>query len=166
MKEPDFIDPAAENEAELARAIRREVRRVHLQEQTPEMQEEARQDEQEQEEEQARKARQEKRKRRLFWQLLSGSILIREGSAPYYRYLLLIAAMFFASISVMFWSLHLDMRHARLEKEVLLLRERATKEAERRQMQTSHSAIEAEIVRRGLGLEDPPVPAKPLDAHE
>ena len=66
---------------------------------------------------------------------------MREGVSKYYPYMLTIAGMFFLSIMVMFWSLHLDMRYTRLERDVQKLRERSIRLQEQRYQRTTHSAI-------------------------
>lgn len=152
-----------EREAELARKIRREVLRV----QRGEAEEEIRADEALEAEERAgREEREEREKRRrssAFWQLISGSILVREGSSEYYRYLICIAVMFFLSIVVMFSSLHLDMRHSRLERDVQLLRERSIRLEEQRYRQTTHSAIVERLRIRGIELYDPLSPGELIE---
>lgn len=152
-----------DEEAELARRIRREVLRV----QRGEADEEIRRDE---EEEAGRRAAEEERERRerrrrasALWQLFSGSILVREGSAEYYRYLICIAAMFFLSIVVMFFGLGLDMRHSELEREVQLLRERSIRLQEQRFRATTYSAIVARLRERGIALREPPAPGEVID---
>ena len=114
-----------EQEEEFARRVRREVRRMER----GEAEEDIRADEEREAEERAEAEERERRERRrrssTFWQLFSGTILVREGVSKYYPYMLTIAGMFFLSIMVMFWSLHLDMRYTRLERDVQKLRERS-----------------------------------------
>ena len=152
-----------DEEAELARRIRREVLRV----QRGEADEEIRRDE---EEEAGRRAAEEDRERRerrrrasALWQLFSGSILVREGSAEYYRYLICIAAMFFLSIVVMFSALHLDMRYSRVEREVQLLRERSIRLEEQRYRRTTHSAVVERLRERGIELQDALTPSEIIE---
>lgn len=85
---------------------------------------------------------------------------MREGVSKYYPYMLTIAGMFFLSIVVMFWSLHLDMRFSRLEREVQVLRERSIRLEEQRYRRTTHSAILEELHRRGIELYDPVAPGE------
>ncbi len=149
-----------EAEAELARRIRHEVRRMER----GEAEEDLRADEAEEaelraaEEERRRKA--ERRSSNTFWQLFSGTILLREGFSKYYPYMLCIAGMFFLSIVVMFWSLHLDMKYSRLEREVQVLRERSIRLEEQRFRRTTHSAVTEELRRRGIELYDPSAPGQ------
>ena len=126
----DPITPEEEarrrEEAEFARRVRREVRRM----------ERGEADE------------------GTFWQIFSGSILVRKGVSQYYPYLLTIAGTFFLSIVVMFWSLHLDMRYTRLSRDVQKLRERSIRLQEQRFQRTTHSAIIEELHARGIDLYD------------
>lgn len=105
----------------------------------------------------------DRRRASTFWQLFSGSILVREGVSKYYPYMLTIAGMFFLSIMVMFWSLHLDMRYTRLECDVQKLRERSIRLQEQRYQRTTHSAIVRQLEARGIELYDPVVPGEIID---
>ena len=71
--------------------------------------------------------------------------------------------MFFLSIVVMFWSLHLDMRYTRLERDVQKLRERSIRMQEQRYQRTTHSAIVRQLEARGIELYDPLVPGEIID---
>ena len=97
------------------------------------------------------------------WQLFSGTILVREGVSKYYPYMLTIAGMFFLSIMVMFWSLHLDMRYTRLERDVQKLRERSIRLQEQRYQRTTHSAIVEQLRARGIELYDPQAPGEIIE---
>ena len=96
-------------------------------------------------------------------QLFSGTILVREGVSKYYPYMLTIAGMFFLSIMVMFWSLHLDMRYTRLERDVQKLRERSIRLQEQRYQRTTHSAIVEQLRARGIELYDPQAPGEIIE---
>ena len=150
-------------EEEFARRVRREVRRMER----GEADEDIRADEEREAEERAEEEERARRERRLrsstFWQLFSGTILLREGISKYYPYMLTIAGMFFLSIVVMFWSLHLDMRYSRLEREVQILRERSIRLQEQRYRRTTHSAILEELHRRGIHLYDPLAPGEIIE---
>ena len=98
-----------------------------------------------------------------FWQLFSGTILVREGMSHSYPYLLAIAGMFLVSISVVFMALHTDMKYMRLEREVQVLRERSIRWQERRFRCTTHSAVTDELRRRGIELYDPVAPSEVID---
>lgn len=146
-----------------ARRVRREVLRV----QSGEAEEDIRADREAEEEvrraaeeAEARKAR---RRAHPLFRLLSGSILVSEQATRYYPYMLTIVGMFFLNIVVLFWSLHLDLRYSRLEREVQKLRERSIRFEEQRYRRTTHSAVSAEVARRGLELYDPQRPAEIIE---
>ena len=142
-----------EQEEEFARRVRREVRRMER----GEAEEDIRADEEE------RERRERRRRSSTFWQLFSGTILVREGVSKYYPYMLTIAGMFFLSIMVMFWSLHLDMRYTRLERDVQKLRERSIRLQEQRYQRTTHSAIVEQLRARGIELYDPQAPGEIIE---
>lgn len=152
-----------EQEEEFARRVRREVRRMER----GEAEEDIRADEEREAEERAEAEERERRERRrrssTFWQLFSGTILVREGVSKYYPYMLTIAGMFFLSIMVMFWSLHLDMRYTRLERDVQKLRERSIRLQEQRYQRTTHSAIVEQLRARGIELYDPQAPGEIIE---
>ena len=151
-----------EQEEEFARRVRREVRRMER----GEAEEDIRADEEREAEERAEaeeRERRERRRRSSFWQLFSGTILVREGVSKYYPYMLTIAGMFFLSIMVMFWSLHLDMRYTRLERDVQKLRERSIRLQEQRYQRTTHSAIVEQLRARGIELYDPQAPGEIIE---
>ena len=143
-----------EQEEEFARRVRREVLRMER----GEAEEDIRADE-----EREAERRESRRRASTFWQLFSGSILVREGVSKYYPYMLTIAGMFFLSIMVMFWSLHLDMRYTRLERDVQKLRERSIRLQEQRYRRTTHSAVVRQLEARGIELYDPLVPSEIID---
>lgn len=148
----------AEREAELARRIRREVRRVQRGDADEEMRrEEEAEAEQRRLEEEERAAR-ERRNRNPLFGLITGSILRQEWLANHYRYPLMMAVAFLVSIIVMFWSLSLDMRCSRMGDEVQLLRERSVRLREECSRRSSHSAVVEELRRRNIPLEDPRTP--------
>lgn len=162
----EFDPQAAEEQRrdeEFARRVRREVRRMER----GEADEDIRADEAlEAEEEERREALRQKEHRRnasTFWQLFSGTILVREGMSHSYPYLLTIAGTFLLSISAVFYALHTDMRYMRLEREVQVLRERSIRMQERRFRSTTHSAISRELRRRGIELYDPLAPSEIID---
>lgn len=154
---------AAAREAELARKIRREVLRVQSGEADDDLRADREADE-EQRAERERAARLEHRRRSsLLWQLFSGNILVREGFADYYRYLLYMAVTFFVSIFVMFTALHLDLKYSRLEREVQLLRERSVRLQEQSFRSTTHSAVVRALAERGIPLYDPAAPGEIIE---
>ena len=148
-----------EQEEEFARRVRREVRRMER----GEAEEDIRADEEREAEERAEAEERERRGSSTFWQLFSGTILVREGVSKYYPYMLTIAGMFFLSIMVMFWSLHLDMRYTRLERDVQKLRERSIRLQEQRYQRTTHSAIVEQLRARGIELYDPQAPGEIIE---
>lgn len=110
-----------------------------------------------------RRARTVRRRKNPLFRLVSGTILVGEQATRYYPYLVTFAVLFFLNIVVLFWSLHLDRRYLRLEREVQKLRERSIRLEEQRYRITTHSAIVREIERRGLGLADPVRPGEIID---
>ena len=169
MRDHEF-DPVTPEEreqqardAEFDRRVRREVLRI----QRGEADDDIRADEEREAAERAageERARRERRRRSsTFWQLFSGTILLREGVSKYYPYMLSVAGMFFLSIVVMFWSLHLDLKYSRLEREVQMLRERSIRLEEQRYRRTTHSAVAARLRERGIDLQDPRTPGETLD---
>ena len=167
--DPEFDPQLAEaveaqrREEEFARRVRREVRRMER----GEADEEIRADEEQEAAEEADRERRRQRERRrnasTFWQLFSGTILVREGMSHSYPWLLAIAGLFLLSISVVFLALHTDMRYMRLEREVQVLRERSIRLQERRFRCTTHSAVTEELRRRGIELYDPAAPGEVID---
>lgn len=147
-----------EADAELSRRIRREVRRMERGEADEDLAADEAQEQAEREAQEALRRKAERRGRNPLWQLVSGTILVRESISRSYSYLVLIAVGFFVSIVVLFWSLHLDRRYIRLEREVQGLRERSIRFEEQRFRRTTHSAIVREIEERGLPLKDPQKP--------
>ncbi len=104
-----------------------------------------------------------KRSRNPLRRIFSGTILLSDEARRNYPYLLTIAVMFFLNIVVLFWSLHLDMRHLQLEREVQKLRERSIRLEEQRFQLTSHSRIVEELARRGIDIQDPVRPAEIIE---
>ena len=150
-------------EAEFARRVRREVRRMERGEADEDIRADEEAEAAERAEAIARERRERRRRSSMLWQLISGSILVREGVSKYYPYMLTIAGMFFLSIVVMFWSLHLDRRFSRLDSEVQMLRERSICLQEQRYRRTTHSAIVEELRARGIELQDPAGPGEIIE---
>jgi hypothetical protein len=144
----------AEQEA-LKRTIRREVLRMESGEAAEELQAEREEMAAERAEREADEARARRRESSLWRQLFSGRILVNELVRENYRYVGVIAAMFFVSIMVLFLSLRLDIRYARLNTEVQLLHERSIRLQEQCYRRSSHSAIVESLHERGLELYDP-----------
>ncbi len=152
-----------EAEAEFARRVRREIRRVNSGEADEELRADLEREAAEQAEARARERKERLRRKSTFWQLVSGTILVREGISRYYPYMLCIAGMFFLSIVMMFTALHLDMKYSRLENEVQKLRERSLRLEERRFRATTHSAVVEQLHERGIDLCDPPRPPRRIE---
>lgn len=144
-----------QEERELARRIRREVRRVN----SGEADEDIREDEEAEREERAREeekaAREKRRQSGWLWLVMSGTIVLRSGVGEYYRYAICIAAMFLLSIFSIFNALRLDMRYTRTERETQLLRERSIRLQEQRYRRTTHSAVVEALRARGIELYEP-----------
>ena len=154
---------ARDEQAEFARRVRREVRRMERGEADDDLRADEEQEAAEREIEEERRRKAESRSRNTLWQLLSGTILVREGISKYYSYMLCIAGMFFLSIVVMFWALHLDMKYSRLERELQTLRERSIRLEEKRFRSTTHSAVVEELHARGIVLYDPSTPGETIE---
>ncbi len=163
----DPIDPGEEarrqEDEAFARRVRREVRRMER----GEADEDIREDEALEAEEEARREairrRERRRKASTFWQIFSGTILVREEMSHSYPYLLSVAIMFLLNISVVFMALYTDMKYMRIEREVQVLRERSIRWQERRFRCTTHSAVTEELHRRGIELYDPVAPSEIID---
>ncbi len=152
-----------EQEQELARKIRREVLRVQSGEADDEVAQEREEAEREEAERKVAERLERRRKAGAFWQLISGNILVNKGVARYYPYMVAVVVMFFLSIMVMFFSLHQDMKHSRLEREVQLLRERSLRYQSERYQRSSHSAIMQQLEKRGIKLEEAVAPSIQID---
>ena len=148
---------------EFARRVRREVRRMERGEADDDIRADEEAEAAERAEALARERRERRRHASMFWQLISGSILVREGVSKYYPYMLTIAGMFFLSIMVMFWSLHLDRRFLRLDREVQILRERSIRLQEQRYQRTTHTTIVEQLRARGIELQDPAAPGEIIE---
>lgn len=164
MKDHEF-DPvtpeeeaAREQEAELARRIRREVLRVNRGEADEDLRADEEAAAEERAEEEKRIEKERRRESNTLWKWMSGTILADAGISRFYPYIISIACVFFLSISVMFMSLYLDMRYTRLDSEVRILRERSIRLQEQRFRLTSYSAIEGRLRARGIDLTIPSSP--------
>ncbi len=150
-------------DAEFDRRVRREVLRIQRGEADDDIRADEEREAAERAAEEERARRERRRRSSTFWQLFSGTILLREGVSKYYPYMLSVAGMFFLSIVVMFWSLHLDLKYSRLEREGQMLRERSIRLEEQRYRRTTHSAVAARLRERGIDLQDPRTPGETLD---
>lgn len=166
LKDLDFHPERQEEELRrqeeeaLARRVRREVLRVQSGEAAEDLEADRRAEEAEEQARVEAEERRERRHRNPFYRLISGTILVGEHATRSYPYLMTIAAMFFLNIVVLFWSLHLDLRYSRLEREVQKLRERSIRYEEQRYRQSTHSAVSKELEQRGIVLKDPARPGQ------
>lgn len=147
-------------EEQFARRVRREVLRVQSGEAEEDLRADREAEEAEAEARAAEQAQREHRKANPILRLFSGSILVSERLTRNYPYLITIAVMFLINIMVIFWSLHLDMRYSRLEREVQMLREQSIRLEEQRYRMTNHSAVVEELARRGIPIGDPEHPVE------
>lgn len=152
-----------QQDEEFARRVRREVMRMERGEAEKDLRKDQEQEAQEQAEAKEAERKEHRRTTSTFWQLFSGTILVREGASKYYPYMLCIAGTFFLSIAVMFMALHLDMKYTRLEREVQMLRERSIRLQEQRYRRTTHSAIVEELRARGIELYEPLAPSETIE---
>ncbi len=150
-------------EAHFARRVRREVLRVQSGEADEDLRADAEAEAEAARATEERRAREERRRSNPLFRLVSGTILVGEQATRYYPYLFTFAALFFLNIVVLFWSLHLDSRYSRLEREVQKLRERSIRLEERRYSITTHSAVVRELERRGIPLADPAAPVEIIE---
>ncbi|MDE5637810.1 MAG: hypothetical protein K2J51_01365 [Alistipes sp.] len=162
MAEDIEFDPVTDEELrrereerELARRIRREVRRVNSGEADDDIREDEEAEREELVREQEKAAREKRRQSSWLWLVMSGTIVLRSGVGEYYRYAICIAAMFLLSIFSIFNALRLDMRFTRTERETQLLRERSIRLQERRYQRTTHSAVVEALRARGIDLYEP-----------
>ena len=160
---PDEREQQRLQDEEFARRVRREVLRMERGEADDDIRADEAREAEEEAQREAHRQRERRRNASTFWQLFSGTILVREGMSHSYPYLLAIAGMFLLSISAVFLSLHTDMKYMRLEREVQVLRERAVRLQGRRFQRTTHSAVTAELRRRGIELYDPVAPSEIID---
>ncbi|MBR5465227.1 MAG: hypothetical protein IKU77_05495 [Alistipes sp.] len=166
LKDLDFHPERQEEEARrqeeeaLARRVRREVLRVQSGEAAEDLEADRLAEEARQEAIEAEETRKARRRNNPFYRLVSGTILLDKHATRSYPYLMTIAAMFFLNIVALFWSLHLDLRYSRLEREVQKLREKSIRYEEQRYRKTTHSAVSEELQRRGIELYDPVQPGQ------
>lgn len=142
----------AEEEARIARRIRRELIRVDNGEADEDMAREREAIVREREEQQERERKQESRRRNLLWQIFSGSFLVGSGATQYYNYLIAMAAMCLVSIFVTFMSLNVDMECRNMEEQVRVLRERAVLMQEQRFRRSSYNEIMRMLEDRGIRM--------------
>ncbi len=166
LKDLDFHPERQEEELRrqeeeaLARRVRREVLRVQRGEADADIEADRQAEAEAEAREAEERMRKERRRNNPFYRLVSGTILVGEHASRSYPYLVTIAVMFFLNIVVLFWSLHLDLRYSRLEREVQKLRERSIRYEEQRYRMSTHSAVSRELELRGIHLQDPRTPGQ------
>lgn len=84
----------------------------------------------------------------------TGDILTTKKMQQIYKYMWVVAGIYFASIIAILVSLQLDINCAALQREVELLEERAIRTSEECTSHASHSAILEKVKARGLNLGD------------
>ncbi|MBR6656342.1 MAG: hypothetical protein IKL20_07065 [Alistipes sp.] len=151
----DSQEEIAKREADeaLRRAVRTEIRRI----QTGEADADIADDIAREEEEKKREAKKNKKSRlaRLVNGIVTGDILLAEEATRVYNFLTLLGVIFLITIFTMFATFQQEKRRNDLEKEVVLLKEKAIRASEKRTQHTSHSAILEKLKERGITLEDP-----------
>lgn len=84
----------------------------------------------------------------------TGDILTTSKMQKLYKYMWIVAGIYFASILAILVSLQLDINCATLQREVVLLEERAIRISEECSAHSSHSAILKKVKERGVSLYD------------
>lgn len=151
---------AREEQEELRRLVRTEIRRVHTGEAAEDIAEDIRREKE--------SAAQREPKRLPRWVgavsgALTGEILVTEQMQRIYGLIGVMGLIFLASIGTIFASLHSDLTHNNLVNEVERLKDRAVRSAERRHQATSHSEIVRQLQQRGIPLEDPTTQPKLIE---
>ena len=158
----DSKEEIAEREAQeaLRRMVRTEIRRV----QTGAADADIAEDIAHEEEQAALEDKESKRPRWVVWLngIVTGDILLAEEVKRVYTLLTILGVIFFASIATIFGALQRDLRCNQLEKEVVLLKERAIRTSEECYKHSSHSAILRKLEERGIEIEDPKTQPKVL----
>lgn len=91
--------------------------------------------------------------------MLTGNVLTMREVSKYYSHMIVVALLFLISITVLFGSLHLDVRHNQLANEVQMLRERSVRLKQLRYEKSSHAAVLKELQNRKIDLEESKQPA-------
>ncbi len=150
----------AEAEADelFRRRVRKEIRRVKGGDAEDDIAQDIAFEEQQQKEREELEAKQQRREKSLFWLLISGNVLLHDYVRRGYRYLIILAVLFFLSIVTMFTSLHLDLRYGNLSVQVIILQERSLRLQSERFSKSSHSEISRQLKARNIDLHDPTKP--------
>jgi bisphosphoglycerate-dependent phosphoglycerate mutase len=85
----------------------------------------------------------------------TGDILTTSKMQKLYKYMWIVAGIYFASILAILVSLQLDINCATLQREVVFLEERDIRTSEECSDHASHSAILRKVKERGLNYYDP-----------
>ena len=88
------------------------------------------------------------------WMMFTTGSILTDGTLPYYRYFIVIAAMCFLSIFLTFMSLNADREYRRREKYASVLHERAVLKEEERYGLSSKSAVQKRLKEYGIELID------------
>lgn len=128
--------------------IRREVIFVETEDANDEGAEE--EDEQDDEESVPKKPEREEKP----WMIFTTGSILTDGTLPYHRYFIAIAAMCFLSIFLTFMSLNADREYRLREKYASVLKERAVLKEEERYGLSSKNAVQKRLREHGIELID------------
>ena len=106
------------------------------------------------EESAGRAATQKQEREEKPWMIFTTGSILTDGTLPYYRYFIVIAAMCFLSIFLTFMSLNADREYRRREKYASVLHERAVLKEEERYGLSSKSAVQKRLKEYGIELID------------
>lgn len=126
--------------------IRREVIFVE----TEDANDEGTEDEQDDEESVPKKPEREEKP----WMIFTTGSILTDGTLPYHRYFIAIAAMCFLSIFLTFMSLNADREYRLREKYASVLKERAVLKEEERYGLSSKNAVQKRLREHGIELID------------
>ncbi|MBQ8366528.1 MAG: hypothetical protein IJX40_02215 [Alistipes sp.] len=88
------------------------------------------------------------------WMMFTTGSILTDGTLPYYRYFIAIAAMCFVSIFLTFMSLNADREYRLREKYASVLHERAVLKEEERYGLSSKNAVQRRLEEHGIELID------------
>lgn len=88
------------------------------------------------------------------WMIFTTGSILTDGTLPYYRYFIAIAAMCFLSIFLTFMSLNADREYRLREKYALALYERSVLKEEERYSLSSKNAVQKRLEEHGIELLD------------
>lgn len=88
------------------------------------------------------------------WMMFTTGSILTDGTLPYYRYFISIAAMCFVSIFLTFMSLNADREYRLREKYASVLHERAVLKEEERYGLSSKNAVQRRLEEHGIELID------------